>query len=82
MLERAIFRKALARSLATLPVQSQELLSLYYVDELKMREIGEILGMSEARVSQLHASAIASLRSRLLDAGQLKKILQPRRTAR
>jgi RNA polymerase sigma factor for flagellar operon FliA len=82
LLERAIFRKALARSLATLPVQSQELLSLYYVDELKMREIGEILGMSEARVSQLHASAIASLRSRLLDAGQLKKILQPRRTAR
>lgn len=82
LLERSIFRKALARSLRALSAQTQELLSMYYVEEHKMRQIGEHLGLSEARVSQLHASAIASLRAHMLDAEQLQELLQPRRATR
>ncbi len=82
LLERSAFRKALARSLRALSAQAQELLSLYYVEEHKMREIGERLGLSEARVSQLHASAIASLRAHMLDAEQSQDLLQPRRSKR
>ena len=47
-----------------------------------MREIGAQLGLSEARVSQLHASAIAALRARLLDEEQARTLLQPRRAPR
>ena len=82
LLERAAFRKALARSLLTLSTQAQELLSLYYVDEHKMREIGTHMGLSEARVSQLHASAIAGLRAHMLDAEQAQQLLEPRRAQR
>jgi RNA polymerase sigma factor for flagellar operon FliA len=82
LLERAGFRKALANSLRTLSKQTQELLNLYYVEEQKMREIGLHMGLSEARVSQLHASAIASLRAHMLDEEQTRELLQPRRTVR
>lgn len=82
LLERAAFRKALARSLLTLSAQAQELLNLYYVDEQKMREIGAHMGLSEARVSQLHASAIAGLRAHMLDDEQAQQLLQPRRAQR
>lgn len=82
LLERSTFRKALAESLRTLSAQVQELLNLYYVEEQKMREIGTQLGLSEARVSQLHASAIAALRARLLDEEQARNLLQPRRAPR
>lgn len=81
VLERSIFRKALARSLLALSAQAQELLSLYYVEEHKMREIGVHLGLTEARVSQLHASAIANLRAQLMGASA-PKVLRPRKAVR
>jgi RNA polymerase sigma factor for flagellar operon FliA len=40
-------------------------ISLYYHDELTMKEIGEILGITESRVSQIHTKAILRLRGRL-----------------
>jgi len=82
LLERAVFRRALATSLRALSAQMQELLNLYYVEEQKMHEIGTRMGLSESRVSQLHASAIAGLRARLLDAEQSQQLLQPRRVPR
>mgnify|MGYP003117068956 CR=1 FL=1 len=42
-------------------------LSLYYDDELNLKEIGKVLGVSESRVSQIHSQAAARLRSRLKD---------------
>ncbi|WP_446725203.1 RNA polymerase sigma factor FliA [Mixta calida] len=48
-----------------LPEREQTLLNLYYQQELNMKEVGQILGITETRVSQLHSQAIKRLRSRL-----------------
>jgi RNA polymerase sigma factor for flagellar operon FliA len=55
----------LRRALEALEERDQRLLSLYYVEELTMNEIGEILGISEGRVCQLHARALQDLRAAL-----------------
>ncbi|HUV94350.1 MAG TPA: FliA/WhiG family RNA polymerase sigma factor [Anaerolineae bacterium] len=52
-----------------LPHRQRVLLSLYYYEELTMKDVGKVLGISESRVSQLHAQAILSLRSLLRSAG-------------
>ncbi|MHB8577670.1 MAG: sigma-70 family RNA polymerase sigma factor [Dehalococcoidia bacterium] len=54
--------RELAGSLKTLNEREQILLNLYYAEELTMREIGGILGVSEGRVCQLHARALQKLR--------------------
>ncbi len=60
--EREDLQRAVARSIELLPEREQLILSLYYYEELTLREIGEILNVSECRVSQLHARAIARIR--------------------
>jgi RNA polymerase sigma factor FliA len=42
-------------------------MSLYYDDELNLREIGEVLGVSESRVCQIHGQALVRLRARMTD---------------
>jgi len=58
---------ALARAITQLPEREALIMSLYYSDELNMREIGEVLGVSESRVCQLHGQALARLRARLVE---------------
>jgi len=60
----------LINSLAALPPREQHILSLYYRDDLTMKEIGAVLDISESRVCQLHAKAILSLRAAMEGAGQ------------
>jgi len=67
LVEKEDFRKALAEKIGTLPSREQTVLSLYYEEELTLREIGEIVGVSECRVSQIHAQAAHRLRARLQD---------------
>jgi RNA polymerase sigma factor FliA len=55
----------LAREIARLPERERLVLSLYYHEELTLREIGRTLGVSESRVSQLHSMALARLRAGL-----------------
>ncbi len=81
VLERASLREALARAIKALPPQKRTLLRLYYSKDLKMREIGEHLGLSEARISQLHAQTIAQLRVTMPD-GDIAALLKPRRQPR
>lgn len=54
--------EALTSAISTLTPRLQTLLSLHYVEDLTYREIGEVLGVSEPRVSQLHSEAIRKLR--------------------
>ena len=65
MLEEDQFREALARAVATLPERERLVLSLYYDDELNLREIGEVLEVSESRVCQIHGQAVLRIRARL-----------------
>jgi RNA polymerase sigma factor FliA len=61
-------REALGESIARLPEREKLVVTLYYYEELTLREIGEVLGVTESRVSQLHTKAILRLKSRLLGA--------------
>jgi len=63
--ERAEFQSELAASIDALPEREKLVLSLYYDDELNLREIGEVLEVSESRVCQIHGQALLRLRSRL-----------------
>ena len=66
-LEDADFRAALAEAIRTLPEREQLVMSLYYEQELNLREIGEVLGVTESRVSQIHGRIMLKLRGRLAD---------------
>lgn len=64
-LEADQFREALAGAIGNLPEREQLVLSLYYDDEMNLREIGEVLGVSESRVCQIHGQAVIRIRARL-----------------
>ena len=57
--------QALATAIRQLPERERTIVALYYVDELTMREIARIIGVSETRVSQLHHQAVRRLRAAL-----------------
>lgn len=61
------FRDALARTIGSLPEREALVLSLYYDDELNLREIGEVLGVTESRVSQIHSQALVRVRARMIE---------------
>ncbi|MEQ8514661.1 MAG: sigma-70 family RNA polymerase sigma factor, partial [Chromatocurvus sp.] len=61
------FRDALAGAVAMLPDKEKLMMSLYYSEDLNLREIGLVLDVSESRVSQLHGQALARLRASLSD---------------
>jgi RNA polymerase sigma factor for flagellar operon FliA len=82
VLERAAFRKTLIQAIEQLPEQKQLVLHLYYEEDLKMHQIGTALGLSEARVSQLHTQTIAQLRAALFVNEPQKSALKPRTRSR
>ena len=60
-------RSALAEAIEGLPEREKLLMSLYYDEELNLKEIGAVLGVTESRVCQLHGQALTRLRARLRD---------------
>ena len=58
-------RQALVRAIAGLPEREKMMMALYYEQDLNLREIGEVMGVSESRVCQLHSQAVMRLRARL-----------------
>jgi RNA polymerase sigma factor for flagellar operon FliA len=59
------FRQAVIDAIDGLPPREKMLMGLYYEEELNLKEIGAVMGVSESRVSQLHTQAVARLRAHL-----------------
>jgi RNA polymerase sigma factor for flagellar operon FliA len=59
----------LGEAIQDLPERETLVVALYYFENLTLREIGEVLGVTESRVSQLHSKAVLRLRSRLKSTG-------------
>ncbi|HOY24513.1 MAG TPA: sigma-70 family RNA polymerase sigma factor, partial [Cellvibrio sp.] len=64
-LQREGLKKALADAISQLPERERMVLALYYNEELNLKEIGLVLGVSESRVSQIHSQAAVRLKARL-----------------
>jgi RNA polymerase sigma factor for flagellar operon FliA len=64
-LQKSDFRLGLAEEIRGLPERERLVMALYYDEELNLREIGEILGVSESRVCQIHGQALIRLRARM-----------------
>ncbi len=64
-LEMSDFTQMLARAIMNLPTREKVLISLYYYEELNMKEIALVLDITESRVSQLHSQMVLRLRSQL-----------------
>ena len=58
-------KERLSDAIASLPEREQLVVALYYYENLTLREIGEVLGVTESRVSQLHTKAMMRLKAAL-----------------
>jgi RNA polymerase sigma factor for flagellar operon FliA len=58
-------KSAVARAIEQLPEKERLVISLYYLDELTMKETGKVLNVTESRVSQIHSQAVMRLRAKL-----------------
>jgi RNA polymerase sigma factor FliA len=65
MLAASELKDRLADAIAALPEREKLVIALYYYENLTLREIGEVLGVTESRISQLHTKAVLRLKSRL-----------------
>jgi RNA polymerase sigma factor for flagellar operon FliA len=58
-------KKILTQAIESLPPKEKTVIALYYYDELTLKEIGEVLGVSESRICQIHTKAILKLRTKI-----------------
>ena len=65
IVEKEEMRRVIAGSIQELPENEKKVLILYYYEDLTLREIGEVLEVTESRISQLHTKAIIRLRAKL-----------------
>ena len=73
LLEEESLHRMLVQGIEMLPERERLMMALYYEQDLNLREIGEVMGVTESRVCQLHSQAVARLRARILGDGGLKK---------
>ncbi|MCW3015240.1 MAG: whiG [Solirubrobacterales bacterium] len=67
VMDQTELKDRVADAIARLPEREKLVVALYYYENLTLREIGEVLGVTESRISQLHTKAVLRLRSRLSD---------------
>lgn len=75
-------RESLVRSIEDLPEREKTVMGLYYEQDMNLREIGEVLGVTESRVCQLHSQAIARLRARIFEGKSPKEKVKAARRAK
>jgi RNA polymerase sigma factor for flagellar operon FliA len=68
LLENADLKAQLVQAIENLPEREKMVMALYYDEDLNLREIGAVLGVTESRVSQLHSQAVARLRAQVVGA--------------
>ena len=74
ILEGESLKKILVQGIELLPEREKLMMALYYEQDLNLREIGEVMGVTESRVCQLHTQAVARLRARIFgDSGKPKR---------
>ena len=78
LLEDADMRRRLVSAIEQLPEREQMVMALYYDEELNLREIGEVLGVTESRVCQLHSQAVARLRACIFEGGAAMPVARRR----
>ncbi|MCW3012621.1 MAG: polymerase, sigma 28 subunit, FliA/WhiG [Solirubrobacterales bacterium] len=67
VMDQTDLKDRVADAIARLPEREKLVIALYYYENLTLREIGEVLGVTESRISQLHTKAVLRLRGRLTD---------------
>jgi RNA polymerase sigma factor for flagellar operon FliA len=65
-------KATIAKNIDLLPEKEKLVISLYYSEEMTMKEIGQVLNITESRVSQIHAQAIIHLRGKMRRDGMLE----------
>lgn len=70
-IEKEELKQMLAEALKTLTEKECSVITLYYYEDLTLKEISQILGVSESRVSQLHSKALQKMRGKLGDSVEL-----------
>jgi RNA polymerase sigma factor for flagellar operon FliA len=65
LLQDGRFREALIQAIERLPERERQMMGMHYEQDMNLREIGEVMGVSESRVCQLHSQAVARLRTSL-----------------
>jgi RNA polymerase sigma factor for flagellar operon FliA len=79
ILEESNMRAALVGAIANLPEREKMLMALYYEQDLNLREIGAVMGVTESRVCQLHSQAVARLRAEVLgESGKVPAVAKRR----
>jgi RNA polymerase sigma factor for flagellar operon FliA len=74
LLEDESLRQLLVQGIELLPEREKLMMALYYEQDLNLREIGEVMGVSESRVCQLHTQVVARLRARIFGGAGLGKV--------
>jgi RNA polymerase sigma factor for flagellar operon FliA len=68
ILEEQSLHQLLVQGIEALPEREKLMMALYYEEDLNLREIGEVMGVTESRICQLHSQAVARLRARMFGA--------------
>jgi RNA polymerase sigma factor FliA len=74
ILEKSEMKNILAGLMDQLPDRERMVLSLYYIDDLNLKEVGKVMNLTESRISQIRTSAILRLRSKLADVANRNKV--------
>jgi RNA polymerase sigma factor FliA len=65
IIEKEEIKSVIVEAIKTLPEKEKKVIVLYYYEDLTLKEIGEVLEVTESRISQLHTKAVMRLRSKL-----------------